>query len=355
MLHRIFLAVLLAATAFAQSSPKVLGGPFTVGVTDRNATVVYIVEGPEVQLSASPGKPVRKTRPLRAEKVSFAGLQPNTTYTYNVLGTEQGKGQFKTAPAERASFNFVAYGDTRTRHHVHRQVVEAIAKVNPDFLIHTGDLVNTGDDTADWIEFFTISQDLFRKASFYPSLGNHERNSSYYHEFFPRPHMYYSFNWGAVHFTVLNSDIGNVSPNKAVRDAFWDEQIKWLEDDLASHQKSDFRFVVMHHPPFTAVKRRQRPSSYLDPLLPIFEKYKVTAVLLGHDHNYQHHLKNGVRYIITGGGGAPLYETDAPIEGITQKVATTENFVLVKVDGNRAVLEAHDIKGNIIDRIEFKP
>jgi hypothetical protein len=70
-------------------------------------------------------------------------------------------------------------------------------------------------------------------------------------------------------------------------------------------------------------------------LMPVFEKYKVTAGFFGHDHNYQHYLKNGVHYFTTGGGGAPLYDVDEPPEGITKKVSRTENFVVVSVKGSR--------------------
>jgi hypothetical protein len=40
--------------------------------------------------------------------------------------------------------------------------------------------------------------------------------------------------------------------------------------------------------------------------------YDLTAGFFGHDHNYQHYLKNGVHYVTTGGGGAPLYDVDKP-------------------------------------------
>jgi len=32
---------------------------------------------------------------------------------------------------------------------------------------------------------------------------------------------------------------------------------------------------------------------------PIFEKYNVSAGFFGHNHNYQHYLKDGVDYITT--------------------------------------------------------
>jgi hypothetical protein len=44
-----------------------------------------------------------------------------------------------------------------------------------------------------------------------------------------------------------------------------------------------------------------------------------------------------VHYLITGGGGAPLYDVDKPPEGITQKVISTEHFVSVKVTGKTSM------------------
>ena len=75
-------------------------------------------------------------------------------------------------------------------------------------------------------------------------------------------------------------------------------------------QTADFRFVIGHHPPITAVGRRQSDNAYMTALIPMFEKYKLTAGFFGHDHNYQHFLQNGIHYYITGGGGAPLYPVD---------------------------------------------
>ena len=75
----------------------------------------------------------------------------------------------------------------------------------------------------------------------------------------------------------------------------------------------------------------------------------------GHDHNYQHHLKNGVHYIVTGGGGAPLAPVDDPIPGITQKVEKVEHFVIVKVEGNRAQIDAIALDGHPIETVTLNP
>jgi hypothetical protein len=181
-----------------------------------------------------------------------------------------------------------------------------------------------------------------RHAAFFPSLGNHERNNYQYYDFFDVTTPYYSFDWGQAHFIVLNSDIGNAAASQATRQSFWSEQVKWLEEDLAKSQKADFRFVMAHHPPITA-------------LIPLFEREHVTAGFFGHDHNYQHYLKNGVHYVITGGGGAPLYDVDQPLAGITQKVISTEHFVSAKVTGKTAHIDALALDGSVLDRIDLKP
>ena len=214
--------------------------------------------------------------------------------------------------------------------------------------MQTGDLVDNADSAALWPIFFDAERELLRKAAYFPALGNHEHNSKTYYEFMDAK-AYYSFNWGGAHFTIVNSDIENVSASAAERDAFWQEQTRWLEADLRDAQKANFRFVFAHHPPMTAVKRRQGDNPQMTALEPIFEKYGVTAGFFGHDHNYQHYKKDGVHYFITGGGGAPLYDVDTPPEGITVKVASTENFVVVNVDGKKARVEAKKPSGDTLD------
>ena len=351
--YKIALTVALCAATLAQAGEKLVGGPFVVHDTSKSATVVWIVKGADLGVGLSPDAYSTTTSSLRAEKVSLTNLKPATTYYYNVLGTEEGKGSFKTAPSGPASFMFVVYGDTRTRHELHKRIADAIAKTSPDFVVHTGDLVSNGTDTAQWPIFFSIERDLLRKTAFFPVLGNHERNCREFYEFFDATTPYYAFDWGSAHFTVLNSDLGNIALSEEAKERFWAEQLRWLEDDLKAHQKADFRFVTMHHPPFTAVKKRQGGNPQVQPMVPLFEKYNVTAVFNGHDHNYQHHLKNGVHYIVTGGGGAPLYPVDAPLKGITVKVASTENYVRIKVDGAKAHVEAIALDGHLIDRIEL--
>jgi len=63
-------------------------------------------------------------------------------------------------------------------------------------------------------------------------------------------------------------------------------------------------------------------------------------------------VKNDIHYVVTGGGGAPLYDVDKPPPGMTVKVVSTENFVMVKVDGKSAHVEAVSIDGTKLDQFD---
>ena len=185
---------LFAARLIAED--KLAGGPYVVNVDQRSATIAWVVETGQTSIGTTPGKAEKTSPVLRAEKVSFTGLEPGKTYYYNALGRDEGKGSFKTAPRGPAAFQFVVYGDTRTRHEMHRKVIGAILKnASPDFVLHTGDLVADGADSGQWPVFFDIERELLRKTAFFPSLGNHERNNQQYYEFFHISTPYYSFDW----------------------------------------------------------------------------------------------------------------------------------------------------------------
>jgi hypothetical protein len=326
-----------------------------VNVTSKSATIVWVVETDHATLKPQGGTEQRRAPSLHVEKVTYSGLKPGTTYEYEIPGSPARKGSFKTAPAGPQPFEFVVFGDTRSRHDVHQHVVKALLQHSkPEFVLHSGDLVADGSDSGLWPFFFDIEKDLLNRAAFFPALGNHERNSRDFYEFFQvGATPYYSFNWGNAHFIVMNSDIGNAASSVAARETFWKEQTQWLEEDLKASQGAAFRFLIAHHPPISAVTKRQDGNPRMVALMPMLEQYKVTAGFFGHDHNYQHYLKNGIHYVVSGGGGAPLYDVGTPADGITQKVASTEHFVRIRVDGKAAHVDAIALDGSILDKFEL--
>jgi hypothetical protein len=346
------LLVLLAAAALP-AEEKVVGGPYVIHATGTSATVAWVVQTGEEEAGGVLGVGARKEPLLDVRTMPLTKLKPGARVSFNLPFGEESAVSFQTAPERSGRFQAVVYGDTRTRHDLHRKVAAAIAGSSPDILFHTGDLVSNGHEASQWPIFFDIEKELLRKAAFFPVLGNHERNDPLYYKFFGVTTPYYSLDWGSAHFIITNSDVGNAARTEAERDAYWAAQTKWLEADLAASSKAPLVFVISHHPPFTAVRGRQDDSHPIRNWAPLFARYGVTALFSGHDHNYQHHVVDGVHYIVTGGGGAPLYDVDAPMEGRTLKVEKTEHFVRVLVDGPKARAEAVALDGHMIDSFEF--
>ena len=105
---------------------------------------------------------------------------------------------------------------------------------------------------------------------------------------------------------------------------------------------------------FASLASRHVNNPHMTALTPMFEKYHVSAAFFGHDHNYQHYLKNSIHYVVTGGGGAPLYDVSKPAAGITQKVASVENFVGVSVNGKTVHFEAIAIDGSKLEEFDIE-
>lgn len=206
-------------------------------------------------------------------------------------------GQPQPAPS---GINICVYGDSRSGHGVHQRIVNAMMRLKPVAVFHTGDMVANGRDPGQWAIFNRIAAPLRRSAAFYPALGNHERNSAFYFADFKLPGngRWYWVNIDSIHFIVLDTD-SPIGPGS--------EQYRWLEKDLQQTHRTDFTVAVFHHPPLNVGPHTADEKKLLGSIVPLFEKYGVDLVFTGHDHDYQRFSYKNICFIVTGGGGAPLY------------------------------------------------
>jgi hypothetical protein len=349
-------ALSIGPAALSQAkTEKLAKGPVVCNVKTDRATLLWVT-----QRTAGEVRPENGGTPIAVEEpvyhqVELKGLSYGTRYTYD-LGAwgVDAKGSFVTAAAGDTPFSFLVFGDTRTRHDFHRKVALRMATEKSDFVLHTGDLVANGQSSDDWDRFFEIEKELLRGTTFFPTLGNHDRNNGdIFSKYFAFPGgdvRHYSFDWGPVHVaTVDSNEWGTTAEDRA---AYRREMLAWLKEDLRRNRKA-LTFVFFHHPLYSAVEARKGSASKLaEQFEPILLEAGVTAVFAGHDHNYQHHVAKGLHHIVTGGGGAPLYEVD-PIPQITLKAAKIENYVRVKVSGTTAKVEAIDLDGKLLESFEM--
>ncbi len=349
----------------SDNSKKIIG-PYVQRMADDEVTISWSTfEGnTKIGIADSTTQTISQ---YKQHKSIVTRLQPNTTYNYDVLndGTSNGQGTFTTFPEEIEPFHFAVLGDTRSRHDVHQKIVNRIIGEDPLFVVNTGDLVGNGNNMNDWEHFFRINDQLMRHTPYYTVLGNHEHDSDNYYNFFSMPgnEAYYFFTVGDALFVVLDMEGEHFSApeymSEESADAFWanisieyfKEEKQWLENLLTLNADAGYIFVFFH-PTFYSIKSsrveeaEQRRAFWGD----IFERHGVNAVLNGHDHYYHHAEHGGTHYIVTAGGGAPLYDTDA-IQPETVKYQKIEHYMRIDVGLENAKMTAVDINGETIEEI----
>ncbi len=302
---------------------------------------------------------------------TLSGLAPDTRYVYQVKlvaglkSTMSARGEFWTAATKLDHFTFDVYGDTRTYPARHALVVKAMEKDHPRFVVHTGDLVEFGGVDMLWDgRFFPSVAPLAKDAPYLTVLGNHEQDSPQYYEGFSLPpgggeenKEWWSMDYGVVHLIGLDTN-ALMLPNGFTR---MRNQISWLKKDLkaAKARGEKFIFVFFHHPLFSSDYSYGPGNTGLRTLWhPIFKEYGVNVVFSGHCHQYERLVEDGVNYIVTGGGGAPLGGfKDTPVPGSVKR-ASLLHYVRVTVSGDQVRLEmipVAKVEGNNVIPVPPQP
>lgn len=234
------------------------------------------------------------------------------------------------------AFKFAVIGDNRPAHarlHQPKQFISMLKEIdalNPAFVVNPGDMIfgSKNQQTAmkQFDEYLSVVKSNLR-AKMYPVIGNHDVSGSKANQDYLENQLgklYYSFNYGGSHFIVLNSEI--VGQESRIIGT----QLEWLRDDLRNSKAAN-KFVFVHQPLFPVGghigSSLDKYPKDRDALHSLFVRNKVTAVFEGHEHLFYEQVKNGVRYIISGGGGAPTYPS---IHG----GGDFYHFIIVTVDGS---------------------
>ena len=187
-----------------------------------------------------------------------------------------------------------------------------------------------GTDAEYQTAVFNMYPSVLRSSVLWPTLGNHDGHTADsatqtgpYYDIFTLPRAaeaggvasgteaYYSFDWGNVHFVVLDSyESDRVPPSP---------MIDWLEDDLLA-TTADWVVAFFHHPPYTRGSHNSDNDIESIELrqytLPMLEAYGVDLVLTGHSHSYERSFFidghygpsstfNTLEHLVDGGDGRP--------------------------------------------------
>jgi 3',5'-cyclic AMP phosphodiesterase CpdA len=336
------------------TSPSILVGPYTQYQTTTSIIVLWetsdTTQNNEVHWGLTPDcEHITLERIVidqNLHKVTISGLEPSTQYYYKVKSDEVESTVyvFYTAFNKEDEIRFVAYGDSRGAWDnwvATESVSKAIEKEHPEFVLHTGDLVHNGTIQEEWLGCFSASG-FIHNSTLYPVLGNHEQYGSPYFSYFvlPKNERWYSFDNGPVHFIGLDSNY---------RSAIKIRQTIWFILDLLKNTQP-FTIVFFHHPLYSSGNH----GSYEGLRMiwePILDHFKVDIVFNGHDHSYERGYVHNVTYIVTGGGGAPLY--DVGVSNWTIYSEKTYHYCLITANQSELDFKAIKPDGTVFDSFQI--
>lgn len=203
-------------------------------------------------------------------------------------------------------WSFGVCGDSRDdKAGIFPRILAAVEKSDMEFLLHTGDLERPGGAKS-WRRFRNKTKGFSKPL--YLVIGNHElrgATAGEFARFFGLPGSSYSFTHKDALFAIVDNGSGSLP----------DERLAWLDRTLAGHPKGKdgvrYLVVAMHIPPRTdtifphGTARQYEAQS--GRLLKILARHKVDLLLSSHEHMHQVEDWAGVKVIVSGGAGSPMY------------------------------------------------
>ncbi|MGH2784276.1 MAG: metallophosphoesterase family protein [Actinomycetota bacterium] len=249
-----------------------------------------------------------------------------------------------TASPSPVAFRFAAVGDIGDGSVAEKRVADAIAAEHDrrplDLLLLLGDMVYPDGDPAEVDKKFRAPYASVLGAGIEVAavLGNHDvmTDAGAIADAFGMPGRWYKLTRGPVDLFALDSSTGTIGAS----------QLAWFEAALTG-STAKWKVVFMHVPAFSAGRHGANPALQ-QALVPLLDRFDVSLVITGHDHDYQRSVPiRGTVHVVSGGGCCPRPVGTA---SYTARSATGLHFVVVEANDERLSLEAIAVDGKILDR-----
>ncbi|MBT3979786.1 MAG: hypothetical protein HOE90_00455 [Bacteriovoracaceae bacterium] len=368
---------LITILALALSSTAVFPSVFSPEAEFENKAFSYIyidqklsphlglnslTPDPEVKLVN--GLSTRFVRPAARENLNYLKLSRVPCYkkgarpiSYSIEGAKKITVKLPPCKWDASSplrFSFIA--DTQEFPERAKNFSDKLAKNDSHFFIHAGDHVQTGKKESHWQKYFLALESARKDRLMLSAVGNHEYRygkkaralwQKYFGKNFRNQNIVLKI--GDAVFIMFNS-------NFADDPALVLGQLRWLNNALKTPVK--WKFVIMHHPPYSRTPSHSKfywKKEFLalrEHYIPLFERYKVDAVLSGHTHIYERSVKKGIQYVTAGaaGGKMGIMGGKNKYSVIAGKWRTLTHFTLTP---NKLTMLTEDLDGHRLDTIEI--
>lgn len=246
-------------------------------------------------------------------------LEPSTTYYYQV-GSESGEkseiGTFNTSGESGDEFTFVQYTDTQNAYwneHVFNEaaygadtIKQALEVADADFVLHTGDVVETAEVEDEWVDIFSQSEESWLQQPLVVAPGNHDEYALNYgdsqltEKFNEHVNVpvtdekvdggsYYSLDYNGVHVVVANTNDNKESEDNPEGKAMGAEQLAWIEEDIKQAREEGAKWVVLtYHKPLYSKSyhslQDEDVQKVREEFMQMIDELDVDLALQGHDH-----------------------------------------------------------------------
>ena len=350
----------LAADVVGRRDLGILRGPVITDLGPTTATISVETDG-NVAATLEWGSAFEhrvQSPPGRLHRFQLAGLPAHAKVTYRITAdaAQTAPFAFHTAPGAGELVRIGIYGDVRGGHDTHRRIVDAMLGEGLDLVAVTGDMVLRGSDAGDWQRFFAVTGELLAQVRYMPAMGNHDLGWGSDPAVFALPagppgrpdHTYwYSLDFADVHLVFLDSNAYDMPA-----------QEKWLDSDLAAARARHVRAIValVHDGPYARGAHRGNQLAR-DRYVPILARHRVDLLVAGHDHLYQRGEAGGIRYVVTGGGGAGLYKISCGVAGKPrcpedgmQKVISEHHYIVLAIDKDSLEMCPRRADGTLLEK-----
>ncbi len=314
----------------------------------------------------------------------LTGLSPATAYEYRLVSERSAGAWHPLHTPGEDSFRCLIFPDSQSSDYSDwERVAQEAAARNPEaeFFINMGDIVDNGEDHTQWQAWFHAMEGIMERIPFVPVMGNHETYDKNWNVRLPEAYLryfvvpengsrdfaryYYSFDYGAVHFVVLNSQWDETEDFKH---GLLAEQMGWLREDVRQSSKK-WKIVLIHKDVLqyrihNRPERQEGISEVGKECMPVFEELGIDIVFTAHLHTYRNrghirgmrHDSGGPLYILTGVAGNVRYPglwIDHALDEVVAPQPEVDNYLTMEVTTERIIIKCFLPDGQEIDRVEL--
>ena len=295
---------------------------------------------------------------------ALGNLKPASLYNFRIIAGERATAWQKFQTAGDGAFQMIICADSQCENYeVWQRTANAAAENFPDAELFAvlGDLTDNGESDYQWRAFFNASSKLFADKIFAPVMGNHECYGVDWFNALPTGYLknfalpdnkakdfggyFYSFDYGAAHFFILNTQFAELEKFKPKLQA---AQEYFFRRDAANANRR-WKIVFMHKDIYDYGQGKF--NDIADRFLELFDELEIDLVFTGHLHRYHNRGKlfarrksaRGTTYILCGRAGDQNYVEKEP-----------ESFIVLNVRADEINLLSRTVGGEILDRFTIR-